>query len=97
MNKVERAAERFRRSMAAAAAKPVRVVPPVVPPVVMRLCDECHTPLEPGHEVLSFDDNGLRFLCYDCKDIVGDEDEWDEDDEGAGALPIASERGEVAP
>ncbi len=101
MNESTRAAERFRRSMAAAAAKPSRAPRPprvaakpipaprparVVPlpscavcdtPILLDRCDACGGHIPPGQHVLSFADC-FQVLCYACKDIVDDDEDWDE-------------------
>ncbi len=102
MNKVERAANRFRRSMSAAAAKPLRVprVVPVLPSVPPALfCYACDAPIELGREVVLFDasEDWLRILCYGCKDFVEDDGDWDDDEEWAVALRVATQRGGSAP
>lgn len=83
MTKVERAAERFRRSMAAAAAKPARVARAMPSVPSMLLCAECYAPIPPGQEVYSADygSSDVRVICYACKDIVHEEEDWDEEAE----------------
>ncbi len=104
MSESTRAAERFRRSMAAAAAKPIRLPrPPRVaaakpirllrpvqvasppscpvcdtPMVLADRCDSCGCGILPGQHVFSVTDDGFQVLCYDCKDSLDDEEDWDE-------------------
>jgi phage major head subunit gpT-like protein len=41
-------------------------------------CDSCGCGILPGQHVFSVTDDGFQVLCYDCKDIVDDEEEWGE-------------------
>ena len=80
MSEAKRAAARFQRSMASAAAKSARPARQVSAVRSLVLCDECHIPIAPGQEVFSMESgfSDVRVICYECKAALDDADDLGE-------------------